>query len=231
MAEKFRCDPAALIDMTHIDKLEGGISDLIFRGRRPQICHPCAEHFAQGGAEGAIPKHWSKAWRITCPVCGGDFADTNEHRGSRATLLETTPFAGQWSQATAGEQIVERYLAHGRRDEHSPIAILQLLLVQTWKLAASDLERPAVGWVLGALFPDFDARARPIKRRVTHAAITTLPIEFRPALLAGLARVAADPAVLHDLRKATLLRGQRNFDKLCREAKFELPEAAVSSHQ
>ena len=84
---------------------------------------------------------------------------------------------------------------------------------------------------MGTLFPEFDARARPIKRRVTHAAIATLPIEFRPALLAGLTRVAADPPVLHDLRKATLLRGQRNFDKFCREAKFGLPEAAASSHQ
>ena len=231
LAEKFRCDPAALIDMTHIDKRDGGVSNLICRGRRPQICHPCADRFAQDGAEGAIPKYWSEAWRITCPVCGGAFTDTNEHRGSRATLLETTPFAGQWSEAVVGEKIVERYLAHGKRDEHSPVAILQLLLVQTWKPVVDDVQHPVVGWVLGTLFPDFDARARPIKRRVTHAAIATLPIEFRPALLAGLARVAAYPAVLHDLRNATLLRGQLNFDKFCREAKFELPEAAASSHQ
>ena len=149
------------------------------------------------GTCAAIPKHWSKAWRITCPVCRNAFADTNEHRGSRATLLETTPFAGQWSQAIAGEQIVERFLAHGRRNEHSPIAILQLLLVQTWKLAAGDLERPAVGWVLGALFPDFDTRARPIKRRVTHAAIATLPIEFRPALLPGLEQSPINLSRIH----------------------------------
>jgi len=69
------------------------------------------------------------------------------------------------------------------------------------------------------------------KRRVTHTAITSLPIEFRPALLAGLARVSADPAVLHDLQKATLPRGQRNFDKFCREANFELRLAQRLSHQ
>ena len=85
--------------------------------------------------------------------------------------------------------------------------------------------------MLGTLFPNFDARARPIKRRVTHTAIASLPIEFRPALLAGLARVLADPAVLQDLRRATLLRGQRNFDKFFREAKFELPQAEQLSHQ
>jgi len=126
-----------------------------------------------------------------------------------------------------GERIVERYLAGEKHEEHSPIAILQLLLVQTWKPITRDLEGPVVGWVLGALFPKFDARARPIKRRVTHAAITTLSIEFRPALLAGLACIFADPSVLHDLRKATLLRGKRNFDKFCREAKFSLLMANI----
>jgi hypothetical protein len=45
-----------------------------------------------------------------------------------------------------------------------------------------------------------------------------------------LARVLADQAVLQDLRKATLLRGQRNFDKICKEAKFELPQTKPS-HQ
>ena len=108
---------------------------------------------------------------------------------------------------------------------------MRLLLVQTWKPSAGDVNPFVVGWVLGTLFPTFDARARPIKRRVTHAAVTTLPIEFRPALLAGLARVLAHPAVLQDLRRATFQRGQRNFDKFCRDAKFELPEAAASSHQ
>ena len=228
LAEKFCCDPATLIDMTHID---GQVSDLISRGKQLQICLPCADRYGRDDAGGAIPKHWSKAWRITCPACGLAFTDTNEHHASRATLLETTPFVDLWPEAVAGEQIVERYLADGRHDERSPVAILKLLLVQTWKPITRDLEHPVVGWVLGTLFPDFDARARPIKRRITHAAITTLPIEFRPALLAGLARVLANPAMLQDLRRATLLRGQRNFDKFCREAKFELPEAADTSHQ
>jgi hypothetical protein len=61
--------------------------------------------------------------------------------------------------------------------------------------------------------------------------IASLPIEFRPALLAGLARVSANPAVLQDLRRATLLRGQRNFDRFYREANFEPPPAHRLSHQ
>jgi hypothetical protein len=231
LTEKLCSDPAALIGMTQINALDGQVCNLISRGRPQQICYSCADRYAQDGAEGAVPKHWSKAWRITCPTCGLAFTDTNEHRGSRATLHETTPFDDLWSEAVAGEQIIERYLADGKRDEHSPIAVMQLLLVQTWKPITRDREHPVVGWVLGTLFPNFDAHARPIKRRVTHASITSLPIELRPALLAGLARVAADPQVLRDLRSATLLRGQRNFDRFCREANFEPPQARQLSHQ
>jgi len=205
LADKFRCDPVALINMTHIDTCDGQVCNLISRGRAAQICYPCADRYAQEDADGAVS--------ITCPVCGLAFTDTNEHRGSRATLLETTPFEDLWSEALAGEHFVDQYLADGKHAQHSPIAVLQLLLVETWKPITGDLEHPVVGWVLGTLFPNFDARARPIKRRVTHTAIASLPIEFRPALLAGLARVLADPAVLQDLRRATLLRGQRNFDK------------------
>ena len=40
LTEKFRCDPTTLIDMTHIDKRDGRVGDLISRGRQPQICRP-----------------------------------------------------------------------------------------------------------------------------------------------------------------------------------------------
>src|SRR5208282_4708366 len=63
LTEKFRCDPTALIGMTHIDSRDGRVGDLISLGRQMQICHPCADRNAQDGAQGAVPKHWSKAWR------------------------------------------------------------------------------------------------------------------------------------------------------------------------
>jgi len=84
LTEKLCSDPAALIGMTQINALDGQVCNLISRGRPQQICYSCADRYAQDGAEGAVPKHWSKAWRITCPACGLAFTDTNEHRGSRA---------------------------------------------------------------------------------------------------------------------------------------------------
>jgi len=142
-----------------------------------------AEHAAQETCRsfGRCASSRSKAWRITCPACGGAFTDTSEHRSSRATSFETTPFDDVWSEATEGERIVETSLGYWQATEHSLKAILQLLLVQIWKPATGDIEHPAVGWVLGTLFPKYERRAQPIKQNVTHAAITTLPIEFRPA--------------------------------------------------
>ena len=63
LTEKFGRDPSAPIDMTHIEKRNGRVGDLISRGRQLQICYPCADRYAQDGAERAVPKHWSKAWR------------------------------------------------------------------------------------------------------------------------------------------------------------------------
>ena len=147
-------------------------------------------------------------------------------------LLETTPFEDLWSEAVAGEQIVERYLAHEKPAEHSPIAVMQLLLVQTWKPITPDQENPVVGWVLGTLFPGFRC-ARPTNQAAGHARGDRFTSDRIPTgvALAGLARVAADPEVLRDLRSATLLRGQRNFDRFCREANFETPLAHRLSHQ
>ena len=57
----------------------------------------------------------------------------------------------------------------------------------------------------------------------------------RAHLAAGVARllatVLADLAVLRDLRKATLLRGQRNFDNICKEADSNCrePNLAINS--
>lgn len=75
--------------------------------------------------------------------------------GSRATLLETTPFDHLWLEALVGEQIIEHHVVDEKAAEHSPIAILRLLLVQTWKPITGDLEHPVVGWALGHAFPRF----------------------------------------------------------------------------
>src|SRR5208282_4598150 len=89
---------------------------------------------------------------------------------------------------------------------------------------------PVVGWALGTIFPEFDDLARPIKRRINHAAVAALPISFRPALLAGVAQTIANPDTLNAVRDETILRGRRAFERLCETARLEA-QATRQGHQ
>jgi len=124
--------------------------------------------------------------------------------------------------------IIERFLRGDSSFERSPIALMRALLVQTWR-PLRERSQPSQGWALGTLFPEFDELARPIKRRINHAAVASLPISFRPALLAGLSRAIAHPAVLHAIRDETIFRGRTAFERLCEEARIDA-NATWKSH-
>jgi hypothetical protein len=220
LSEKLRCDPRALIAMTFIDS-PARSAELVCRGRMPQICRACADRHAREGASGAVLRQWRLAWRVTCPRCGAPFSDTNERPGSHETLRDTSPFGRLWPEALAGEEIVETFLHGDCAFEYSPIALMQALLVQAWRPCGSNGRDPAIGWPLGTIFPEFDALALPIKHRINHSAVTALPIAFRPALLAGISRVLADPSLLKSIRDETILRGRRAFERLCVAARLD----------
>ena len=229
LSEKLRCDPIALIAMTFVDT-PAGSAELICRNRVPQICRPCADRHASEGASGAVPKHWRKAWRVTCPACGAPFLDTNERPDSGETLRDTSPFGRLWPEAIAGETLIERFLHGDSSFEYSPIALMRALLVQTWRPCGANGRDPTVGWAIGTIFPEFDDLARPIKRRINHAAVASLPIAFRPALLAGVSRTITNSATLNDVRDEMILRGRRAFERLCERARLEA-QATRQSHQ
>jgi len=58
-------------------------------------------------------------------------------------------------------------------------------------------------------------------RIVALASVAALPISFRPALLAGLSRAIAHPAILDAIRDETILRGRRAFERLREEARID----------
>ena len=229
LSEKFRCDPVTLIAMTFIDA-PAGSSELICRNRAPQICRPCADRHAREGASGAVPKHWRKAWRVTCPACGTPLSDTSERADNSETLRDTSPFQVLWPEALAGEEIIERFLRGDGVFEYSPIALMRALLVQTWRPYGSNGRDPSVGWALGTIFPEFDKLARPIKRRINHATGAALPISFRPALLAGISRTIANPAILDAVRDGTIFRGRKAFDRLREAARLDA-RTTTESHR
>jgi hypothetical protein len=220
LSGKFRCDPVTLIAMTFVDA-PGRSAELICRGRAPQLCRACADRHAREGASRAVPKHWRKAWRVTCPTCGAPLCDTNERPDARETLRDTSPFGRLWPEALAGEAIIEHFLHGDSSFELSPIALMRALLVQTWRPFGVNGRNPDRGWALGALYPEFDELAQPIKRRINHAAVAALPISFRPALLAGLSRAIAHPAILDASREETIFRGRTAFERLCEEARID----------
>jgi hypothetical protein len=102
--------------------------------------------------------------------------------------------------------------------------------VQTWRPCGGNGRDPAVGWALGAIIPDFDVLARPLKRRINHAAVAALPLSFRPALLAAVAQAIKNPAILDLIWEETTLRGRRAFERLCETARLEA-QAVRQSHE
>ena len=157
-------------------------------------------------------------------------SDSNERHLNRETLRETSPFAHLWKEALAGEAIIERFFHGDSSFDYSPIALMRALLVQTWRPCGANGRDPAVGWALGTIFPEFDDLARPMKRRINHAAVATLPISFRPALLAGVSQAVANPDTLDAIRDETTLRGRRTFERLCEIARLDA-QATRQSHQ
>ena len=217
LSEKLRSDPTALVGMTFVGNLEQS-SDIICRGRVPQICRPCADQYAKEDAIGAIAKHWRKAWRITCPVCGSPLSDTNEHPDNRECLRDTSPFGRLWSEALVGEVIIERFLDGDGSFEYSPITLMRLLLVQTWRpfVPMEATKAPSAGSSAHSFHNSMSKQDRSSAGSLTFS---TLPIHLRPALLAGISRVMTNPDIFRELRNETIFRGRENFDRLHLEAK------------
>jgi hypothetical protein len=155
----------------------------------------------------------------------------------RSIMTAASSYATQVRLGSCGQRlwlekrIIERFVSGDGTLEYSPITLMRLMLVQTWRpFAASRSYENSIGWVIGTIFPDFDVLAKPIKRRITHRAISTLPIHFRPALLAGISRVMNNPDIFQELRNATTFRGRKNFDRFYLKAKIA-DVGSEKSHQ
>lgn len=157
-------------------------------------------------------------------------SDTNERPNSGETLRDTSPFVEVWTEAVAGEAVIERFLHGDSSFDYSPITLMRALLVHTWRPCGANGREPAAGWALGTNFPDFGNLARPIKRRINHSTVAALPISFRPALLAAVSRAIANPPILKAVRDDTILRGRRSFEHLCETARLEA-QGVKESHQ
>jgi hypothetical protein len=214
LVEIFRCDPTAIIGMTHTS-MSAEVTSLVGKGRAVQYCRPCCDRHQAAKAVDATLKSWVEGWRITCPVCGSSLSEAEGPRGSPDTIRDTSPFAKLWNEAIVGEDIVSRHLRGATTPFVSPIATMRLMLILSRRRPDQLLEGYRKGWLLNELVPGFDAEAVRVNPSISKGATAWIPLRLRVALLAGLALASDDPiGATTRLRPTCRLFYRSRFDEL-----------------
>lgn len=185
----FAIEPAVLRRTTFIDVPKS--SHRLLAARPAQYCTRCG----LGGPEPApILRSQLLGWRITCPLCG----DLLRAENGREL---PSPFDQYSVAALRGEELLDDESERGIRTWTSPIEIARLLLMRRviWPLPREhELWRYRV---LGAIIPDLDHVVAAEQENLPTPAKPILPLQLRPALLAGVAIVErTGPEMLRMLR-------------------------------
>ena len=185
----FAIEPAVLRRTTFIDVPKS--SHRLLAARPAQYCTRCGP----GGPEPApILRSQLLGWRITCPLCG----DLLRAENGREL---PSPFDQYSVAALRGEELLDDESERGIRTWTSPIEIARLLLMRRviWPLPREhELWRYRV---LGAIIPDLDHVVAAEQENLPTPAKPILPLQLRPALLAGVAIVErTGPEMLRMLR-------------------------------
>jgi hypothetical protein len=189
LANIFATEPAVVRRMTFTNVAQS--ARRLIATRPTQHCTNCCP----GGAEPApVLRSQLLGWRITCPLCGNRLRDV----GVREL---PSPFQEYRSAALRGEKLLDEGAERGIRAWASPSEIARLLLMRrmTWPPPCErDLWRFRV---LGAIIPDLDHVVAAEQENLPTPAKPILPLDMRPALLAGVAIVKrAGPEMLRMLR-------------------------------
>jgi len=227
IVEKFRCDPKAVLEMTHA-VLPTEFTPLVRSRRMGQFCRPCWDGHIAADAQGVVMKSWGEGWRVTCPVCGSALSEGDRPRRSDHTVRDTSPFSQNWDAARTGEDIVNRQLRGGPTPLASPVAMMRLLLIlrHIHVDASSGLYRKS--WLLNEIVPGFDAEALRVSPSIGKGATAFVPLHLRIALLAGLASAAKDAiGTVRRLRPACRLFYVRRFDELAAAALAETGDFSI----
>jgi hypothetical protein len=218
IVEKFRCDPKEIVEMTHAS-LPAEVAPLVRAGKPNQFCRPCWERHLALGAAGVVLKSWHAGWRITCPVCGSPLSEGERPRSGAETVRDTSPFLKDWDAAREGEDIVNRRLNGQPTPFESPVAMMRLLLILSWRRAEVSSQLYRKSWLLNEVMPGFDTEALRVKPSISKGATAYVPLHLRIALLAGLAAAAKDTiGTVRYLRPACRPFYLRRFDELAAAA-------------
>ena len=94
--------------------------------------------------------------------------------------------------ARKGEDIVNRHLRGEPTPLASPIAMMRLLLILSWRRADTSSEFYRKSWLLNDVVPGFDVEALRVTPTISKGATAFVPLHVRVALLARLASATND---------------------------------------
>lgn len=134
-------------------------------------------------------------------------------------IRDTSPFLNSWAAAKNGEELVNRHLRGERTSLASPISMMRLLLILSWRNEGTPVDGYRKSWLLNEIIPGFDDEALRITPTISKGATAVVPLHLRVALLAGLATVANEATgTLKRLRPACRPFYRKRFDELANAA-------------
>jgi hypothetical protein len=189
LANMFATEPAVVRRMTFTNVAQS--SRRLIATRPTQHCTNCSP----GGAEPTpILRSQLLGWRMTCPLCGNQLRDASGRR-------LPSPFEQYRVAALRGEKLLDDETERSVGTWTSPADIARLLLMRR---IPRPIPREHGLWrfrVLGAIIPDLDDVVASEQENLPTPAKPILPLQLRPALLAGVAIVErAGPEMLRMLR-------------------------------
>ena len=227
IVEKFRCDPNAVLEMTHAP-LPAEFAPLVRSSKPRQFCRSCWDRHLAADAQDVVMKSWREGWRVTCPVCGSPLSEGDRPRRSDDTVRDTSPFSKDWDAARKGEDIVNRHLRGEPTPLASPIAMMRLLLILSWRRAEPSSKLYRKSWLLNDLIPGFDTEALRVSPSISKGATAFVPLHLRVGLLAGMATAAKEAvSTVRRLRPACRPFFLRRFDELAAAALGERNDFSI----
>jgi hypothetical protein len=192
LAHAFRSDARVIRQMMQL-RGRSRPSGLIATDRPMQTCRRCiGRHQAQPELRGARLRSWMEGWRISCPVCSAPMEDCRALNLLARVDAADPLLVAVAEHAAEGELIVD----HAVRCERlgGPIiTLMRSLLLPRMRpqqeTLVADLPR-----LLELVVPGFDDFLRLSSPYFRRPGTLLLPMNIRIPVLAGVARVARQPA-------------------------------------
>jgi hypothetical protein len=184
------------------------VSQISHRLIAPKPIQSCPKCTHDANDTMAVTRTQVLGWRLCCSSCGSPLQgrDAREH---------PSPFCSYWSAALRGEELLDAEAESGIHPWASPIDIARLLLMRRNPKTVRPEMRNSSQRILGVILPELEAVVANSWTSLPSPANLILPLNLRPALLAGIAIVErAGPAILEMLHAHTLGENRAHFGKL-----------------